>query len=58
MGFNKRYITKPMIINKEESELDRLFNADAFIFDEWSSKFYKLYCEGLTKGEILLMFQN
>jgi len=47
-----------MIINKEESELDRLFNADAFIFDEWSSKFYKLYCEGLTKGEILLMFQN
>jgi len=58
MGFNKRYITREMIINKSDSDLKKLFNADAFIFDMWSSKFFQLYKEGMTKDEILLMFQN
>jgi hypothetical protein len=47
-----------MIINKSDSDLKKLFNADAFIFDMWSSKFFQLYKEGMTKDEILLMFQN
>ena len=58
MGFNKRYITREMIINKSDSDLKKLFNADAFIFDTWSSKFFQLYKDGMTKDEILLMFQN
>jgi len=58
MGFNKRYITRELILSKKNEELKRLFNADAYIFDKWSSKFYKLYNEGLTKDEILLMFQS
>jgi len=47
-----------MIINKSDSDLKKLFNADAFIFDTWSSKFFQLYKDGMTKDEILLMFQN
>jgi len=58
MGFNKRYVTKEMIIGCDESRLKKLFNADALIMDVWSSKFYELFSSGLTKGEILLMFHN
>lgn len=53
MGFNKRYITREMILERDESELDKLFNADAFIFDSWSSRFFKLYQSGMKKDEIL-----
>jgi len=55
MGFNKRYITREMILERDESELDKLFNADAFIFDSWSSRFFKLYQSGMKKDEILLV---
>jgi hypothetical protein len=53
MGFNKRYITREMILEREDSELDKLFNADAFIFDSWSSRFFNLYQSGMKKDEIL-----
>ena len=55
MGFNKRYITREMILEREDSELDKLFNADAFIFDSWSSRFFNLYQSGMKKDEILLV---
>jgi len=58
MGFNKRYITKESIIGCDESRLQLLFKADALVMDIWSSKFHELYTAGMTKGEILLMFQN
>lgn len=38
MGFHKRYITKDLILSNI-NDLDRLFNADAFIMDMWSSRF-------------------
>lgn len=38
MGFNKRYITKELILSNIDN-LDRLFNADALISDMWSSRF-------------------
>lgn len=58
MGFNKRYVTKESIIRCDESRLQSLFKADALIMDMWSSKFHELFTAGMTKGEILLMFQN
>jgi len=41
MGFNKRYITKEMIMSNidDESYIVNLTNADALITDYWSSKF-------------------
>jgi len=41
MGFNKRYITKEMIISNidDESYIVNLTNADVLITDYWSSKF-------------------
>jgi hypothetical protein len=43
MGFNKRYITKEMIMSNidDESYIVNLTNADALIIDHWSSKFLK-----------------
>ena len=46
MSFHKRYITKELILSNI-NDLDRLFNADAFIMDMWSSRF----CDDLDKGE-------
>jgi hypothetical protein len=55
MGFNKRYISEKMIneyISSQQS-LEKLFNADAFIFtDEISNKVYKWFCDGLTIDNI------
>jgi len=56
MGFNKRYVTREMILNSDDESLKRIFNADGLIMDMWSSKFYELYCEGLKKDEILFIF--
>jgi hypothetical protein len=51
MGFNKRYISEKMMnehISSQQS-LEKLFNADAFIFtDEISNKVYKWFCDGIT----------
>ena len=49
MGFHKRYITKNLILSNI-NDLDRIFNADAFIMDMWSTRF----CEDLNKDERLL----
>jgi len=44
MSFNKRYITKEKIINAVmENKVDRLFNADSLIMDDFCSKFYHNY---------------
>lgn len=53
MGFHRRYITKEMILNAKHEDLVKLFNADAFVFDIWSGKFYEEYKKGLTKDKIL-----
>lgn len=42
-----------MILKTVEDRLDRLFNADAFVFDTWSGKFYDYYKKGFKKEEIL-----
>lgn len=49
MSFHKRYITKELILSNI-NDLDRIFSADAFIMDMWSSRF----CEDLNKDERLL----
>lgn len=46
MSFHKRYITKELILSNIR-DLDRIFSADAFIMDMWSSRF----CDDLDKNE-------
>lgn len=53
MGFHKRYITKESILRSEN--LEKLFNADAYVMDTWSGKFYDLYQQGYDKETILKM---
>lgn len=45
MGFNKRYITKDMILScvKEGRDVKKLLRADALIMDSWSSRFFDNY---------------
>lgn len=57
MGFNKRIVTRESILRGDDNYLKSLLKADALIMDTWASSFYSLYTSGLTKGEILLMFQ-
>ena len=46
MGFHKRFITKDLILSKKSFEdIERLFNADALIFDTWSSNFFQRFDE-------------
>jgi len=46
MGFNKRFINKDLILSQKKFEnIVRLFNADALIFDNWSSNFFKRFDE-------------
>lgn len=55
MGFNKRFVTEKLVKEYFENgiPLKNLFSADAFIFiDDFSSKVYKLYSEGLKDTEI------
>jgi hypothetical protein len=58
MGFNKRYITKDIILSCNSFEqLSRLFKADALILDMWSSYFYKIYEDSSSyKSENFLEF--
>jgi len=42
-----------MILRAKQDDLVKLFNADAFVFDIWSGKFYEEYKKGLDKDEIL-----
>lgn len=49
MSFHKRYITKDLILSNI-NDLDRLFNADAFIMDMWSSRF----CDDLRPEERII----
>ena len=58
MGFHRRYTTKEMILKTVEDRLDRLFNADAFVFDTWSGKFYDYYKKGFKKEEILKKMED
>jgi hypothetical protein len=45
MGFNKRKISKEMIINNVNnlSYIEKLVNADALMIDNWSDNFYKKF---------------
>jgi hypothetical protein len=59
MGFNKRWISKELILKTDENQLAKLFNADALMFDDiWSSKFYGLYRDGLTKDTVIKLLFN
>lgn len=59
MGFNKRIISKELILKTNEEQLDKLFNADALMFmDNWSSKFYGLYRDGLSKDSTIKLVTN
>ena len=58
MGFNKRMITKEMVINTNESDLEKLFKADSLIFDTWSYKYYELYKSGLPKTVVIQFITN
>ena len=58
MGFNKRFLTKEIILNTRESLLNRLLNADSVITDDWSDKFIELYDKGYSKSEILNQLNN
>jgi hypothetical protein len=41
MSFNKRYISKELILSKKDIEsVYKLFKSDAAILDNWSSQFY------------------
>jgi hypothetical protein len=46
MGFHKRFITKDLVLSQKSFEdIERLLNADALIFDSWSSNFFKRFDE-------------
>lgn len=59
MGFNKKIISKELILKTSEEHLHKLFNADALMFmDIWSSKFYGLYRDGLSKENAIKLVNN
>lgn len=58
MGFNKRIISKEVVIGTEESNLPTLFNADALTFDGWSYKFFEMYQSGLPKNVVIEFLSN
>ena len=54
MGFHKRFITKEIILSTDKEHINTLFGADALLFsDEWSSRFYELYNEGIDYYQII-----
>lgn len=56
MGFNKKFVDKKSITESVNSgfPISKIFDADAFIFmDEFSSKIFKLYKQGVTEQEII-----
>ena len=62
MGFTKRFFSKNLIKTQIDngSTLDKIFNVDAYIFeDKISEKIYKLYLKGVKDDEIIKkMFKN
>lgn len=58
MGFNKRMISKDVVMGTEESKLPSLFNADALTFDNWSYKFFEMYQSGLPKDVVIEFLSN
>ena len=58
MGFNKRMISKDVVMGTDESNLPNLFNADGLTFDNWSYKFFELYESGLPKDVAIEFLSN
>ena len=58
MGFNKRIVTKESILILDDKGIKNIFNADALITDEWSSKFLELFTEGHSKDNIIKKLEN
>jgi len=59
MGFNKRMISKELILKTKEENLNTLFKADALMFmDYWSSKFYGIYRDGISKDSTIKLMNN
>jgi hypothetical protein len=61
MGFNKRFVVLEHCIRAlENNDLKSYYGkSDTLIFeDEMSSKIYKLYCEGKSESEILLIINQ
>lgn len=53
MGFNKRFVTRELILSTPKEFLHDLFNVDGLIMDDWSSNFINEFYEGLDKEEII-----
>lgn len=53
MGFNKRIVNKESILITEEGRLEKLFDADALIMDQWASRFLSYFIKGYKKDEII-----
>ena len=54
MSFNKRYISKDLILSKDRIEnVYQLFESDAVILDNWSSEFYGHLFPDLKKWNII-----
>ncbi len=58
MGFNKRMISKDLIVSTDEQSIPKLFDADSLIFDNWSYTFFELYLKGKSKKEIMEVITN
>lgn len=58
MGFNKRMISKDIVMATDESNLINILNADGLIFDNWSFKFFELYQSGLPKDVAIKLINN
>jgi hypothetical protein len=53
MGFNKRFFTKENII-RNINNIEKYLSVDAaFLMDDFSKDFYKLFNEGKTKEELI-----
>ena len=59
-GFDEHCALKDSVrfFDQREKLLDDLFSADAFIMDEWSKKFMKIYEDGLDKLQIIEMLDD
>jgi hypothetical protein len=53
MGFNKRMISKELIVSTDEQNIPKLFDADSLIFDNWSYKFYELFLKEPNKQKVM-----
>jgi hypothetical protein len=53
MGFNKRILTKELILNTPSKFITLLLSADDLIMDKWSTKFVEEFQSGLDKESII-----